>query len=199
MNHITRSHDSAGIFTADYAIERLQRGRWVCDAGLCRALRDWAGGQRFFDFGAGVGRYCRELDCSGVDGIPGIAELSRGRVQEGNLADPQLTVPPHDIALCLEVAEHLPPSATGILLDHLTRHSDWVIISWAPPTQPGTGHVNGRSRLEVQRLFGERDWLDDVSLTDRLRRAARVSWLRCNLLAFRRRCGRPGGSMAEGA
>jgi 2-polyprenyl-3-methyl-5-hydroxy-6-metoxy-1,4-benzoquinol methylase len=48
-----------------------------------------------------------------------------------------------DLVICLEVAEHLPKQASGILVQTICRHaSNHVLFSSAPPGQPGTGHIN---------------------------------------------------------
>src|ERR1700752_282649 len=38
-----------------------------------------------------------------------------------------------DLAICLEVAEHLPESASKVLIDTLTDHSDFILFSAAIP------------------------------------------------------------------
>jgi SAM-dependent methyltransferase len=47
-----------------------------------------------------------------------------------------------DLAVCLEVAEHLPQSCAGDLMMSLARHADAVLFSAAIPLQSGTHHVN---------------------------------------------------------
>lgn len=47
-----------------------------------------------------------------------------------------------DLALCLEVAEHLPAASAEGLVQSITHHTDEVIFSAAIPGQGGHGHVN---------------------------------------------------------
>src|SRR5205823_3545352 len=47
-----------------------------------------------------------------------------------------------DLALCLEVAEHLPPRASRPLVRLLTRAAPLVLFSAAIPGQGGVGHRN---------------------------------------------------------
>ena len=47
-----------------------------------------------------------------------------------------------DLAICLEVAEHLTTVGSSNLLDSLTAASDVVLFSAAIPLQPGTNHIN---------------------------------------------------------
>lgn len=46
-----------------------------------------------------------------------------------------------DLAICLEVAEHLPESSAQVLVQGLA-HAELVLFSAATPGQPGVGHVN---------------------------------------------------------
>lgn len=51
-----------------------------------------------------------------------------------------------DLALCLEVAEHIPEEFSGTFLKNLTAFSDRLLMSAAPPGQGGHHHVNERPR-----------------------------------------------------
>ena len=48
----------------------------------------------------------------------------------------------YDLAVCIEVAEHLPAGKARVLVETLTRHSDLVLFSAAIPGQGGTNHIN---------------------------------------------------------
>lgn len=47
-----------------------------------------------------------------------------------------------DLAICLEVAEHLPESEADRLIKFLTAHADRILFGAATPRQGGTHHVN---------------------------------------------------------
>lgn len=57
---------------------------------------------------------------------------------EGVLGDPM----PYDLAVCLEVAEHLTLEASYPLIDKLCRLAPYVLFSAAAPGQGGQGHCN---------------------------------------------------------
>ena len=60
-----------------------------------------------------------------------------------------------DMALCLEVAEHIPEEFSGIFLENLTAFSDRLLMSAAPPGQDGHHHVNEQPRRYwAQKLAG---------------------------------------------
>jgi SAM-dependent methyltransferase len=60
-----------------------------------------------------------------------------------------------DIALSLEVAEHLPDSAATSFVDTLMRHSDVVLFSAAIPHQGGLQHVNEQWQSYWARRFAQ--------------------------------------------
>jgi 2-polyprenyl-3-methyl-5-hydroxy-6-metoxy-1,4-benzoquinol methylase len=49
-----------------------------------------------------------------------------------------------DLALCLEVGEHLSENSSQTLVSSLARHSDLILFSAAIPLQGGDGHINER-------------------------------------------------------
>ena len=63
-----------------------------------------------------------------------------------------------DLVQCLEVAEHIAPSASETLVDNITRHSDVVVFSAALPGQGGTQHINERSLEYWRALFRDRGY-----------------------------------------
>jgi SAM-dependent methyltransferase len=84
-------------------------------------------------------------DLLGIDGYaPASADLlvSRHYVAERNLREPFDLGRRFDLALCLEVAEHLPAESAGRLVESITAHTDVVAFSAALPGQGGQGHIN---------------------------------------------------------
>lgn len=100
------------------------------------------------DIGCGLGEWaCGNPKYIGVDhGIP----KKRLLIPEKNYFDIDLTkgVYPNsddgkaDLAICLEVAEHLPESCANDLISALCTRSDLVLFSAAIPNQGGMGHIN---------------------------------------------------------
>ncbi len=61
----------------------------------------------------------------------------------------------YDLALCLEVAEHLPASAAASFVAQLSRLAPVVAFSAAIPGQGGLGHVNEQWPQYWEALFAE--------------------------------------------
>lgn len=102
------------------------------------------------DFGCGSGAWLAEAEalgavCLGLDGpwVPHDAlGIAADRFQEADLSKPIDLGQSFDLALCLEVAEHLPAEAAATLVGTLTRHAPAILFSAAIPGQGGTGHLN---------------------------------------------------------
>lgn len=103
------------------------------------------------DVGCGVGSWGAAFSRAGVREVVGIdgawvpldaLQIPRESFHRIDLLDPKQLDRRFDVAICLEVAEHLPESAGEKLLELLTAASDAILFSAAIPGQGGTGHVN---------------------------------------------------------
>ena len=63
-----------------------------------------------------------------------------------------------DLAMALEVAEHLAPAKSEQFVDNLVRLSDRILFSAAPPGQGGRNHVNERPYGYWKELFERRGY-----------------------------------------
>jgi hypothetical protein len=84
-------------------------------------------------------------DCVAVDG-PWVQELEllipKGCFVSHNLTEPLNLGRKFDLALSLEVAEHLDVKFANTIVDSLVAHADVIIFGAAIPMQGGTQHVN---------------------------------------------------------
>ena len=102
------------------------------------------------DVGCGRGEWLRAFaehgitDTLGIDGHSGSGTLLVPKDQfiQRDLRFPLRIDRTFDLALCLEVAEHLPAESGAVLVDSLTRLAPTVLFSAATPGQGGTGHIN---------------------------------------------------------
>lgn len=127
-------------------------------------------------------------DALGLDGPwvePGTLVIPKERFRAMDLARPVDLGRRFELALCLEVAEHLPPEAAPVLVETLSRHAPAVLFSAAVPGQGGEGHVNEAWPKAWIALFAEAGF----DVRDALRRRlwddeAVEPWYRQNLLLF---------------
>ncbi len=64
-----------------------------------------------------------------------------------------------DVAICLEVAEHLEPKYGEMLIHTLAKHSDRILFSAACPGQSGQHHVNCQWPVYWQSIFNDLGFL----------------------------------------
>jgi len=96
-----------------------------------------------------------------------------------------------DVAISLEVAEHLPKKTARRYVDLLTRLSNVIVFTAAPPGQSGLGHINEQPPSYWTSKFQALGFTYDAELSERWRenwrdRVVVVWWFHQNLMVFRR-------------
>lgn len=123
--------------------------------------------RRVVDLGCGVGTWLDAAAALGAESILGVdgpwvdrdlLVVPPAHFQEGRLPDVDLPAGRFDLAICLEVAEHLPQPRSADLVDLITASADLVLFSAAVPGQPGTGHVNCQWPAEWAGIFQRRGY-----------------------------------------
>jgi len=153
------------------------------------------------DLGAGCGHFVKRLvkegyDCFGVDGTPGIRELSGRMVQQHDLLTSPLKYPlmqplgsddffhMWDWALFSDVGEHVPREHEQQLIDNVCKiPKKGLIVSWGFPHERGYRHVNCRTQVYVACEFAKRGWWPDDELTT-LARDASGFWPKHHIRLF---------------
>ena len=149
------------------------------------------------DFGCGTGAWLQAFRAQGAGVVHGIDQFDpRGvelaiRPEEYQRADltSELRLPrEYDLAISLEVGEHIPRAASRTLVHNLARASRRVLFSAATPGQGGVHHVNERPLAEWVALFAECGYAaSDFVRALIAERGIRVEpWYRFNTLFFYR-------------
>lgn len=127
------------------------------------------------DIGCGTGTWlkaaleCGINDVSGLDGIvPSQIHIPRSMIQQIDFTRPFDIGRRFDIAICLEVAEHLAKEVASDFVSSIIRHSDRVLFSAAAPDQPGQHHVNCQWPEYWQALFNSHGYACDDTIRWRL-------------------------------
>lgn len=127
------------------------------DAGVASAqavlpiVLDMVGPQSLVDVGCGTGIWAAEASRLGVPDVRGVDGAYVPRDQrrlpaqffvERNLTEPFELGQTFDLAVCLEVAEHLPEKHADHLVSEIVALAPAVLFSAATPLQGGIDHVN---------------------------------------------------------
>lgn len=146
------------------------------------------------DVGCGTGEILKvlsclgEIECLGVEG-PWIDKYQE-RYDKILFADLSEFIPlrkKYDLAICLEVAEHLEERFASTLISTLTAASDVIMFSAAIPGQGGTEHVN----LKYPDYWAKHFWEHGFALyldprKEFLRTFDIAPWYQQNTLVFRK-------------
>ncbi len=138
------------------------------------------------DVGCGMGEWMDAFaeHAAHVYGVD-IAENDRDNYLRWDLTWPLDLGAGFDLAVCLEVGEHLPETAADTLVDTLTQHSDTVLFSAAVVGQEGVGHINCQPHDYWHAKFAERGYTMSDPFRPLLISDGRVSaWYRNNLFLY---------------
>ncbi len=114
-------------------------------------LLGWFDVDSVIDVGCGTGAWLAAFADRGVGDVLGVDQeavpTASLRIPPERFTTVDLTDPPDvgrrfDLALCLEVGEHLPAETAAGLVRSLTSLAPIVVFSAAVPGQGGAGHVN---------------------------------------------------------
>ena len=103
------------------------------------------------DIGCGVGTWlsaAKELGVSDILGVDGDyvnrqeLEIEPSLFRAHDLTTPLDLGREFDLAISMEVGEHLPTEKSDTLVETLTRHAKVIVMSAAVPHQGGTDHIN---------------------------------------------------------
>jgi hypothetical protein len=115
-----------------------------------------------------------------------IAAPERKNFARLDLTEPLILGPPFDLALCLEVGEHLPEASADTLVDSLVQNGWDIVFGAAVPGQEGTGHINCQPHEYWHAKFEERGLETHDVIRPLIANDARVSpWYRNNMFLYR--------------
>ena len=146
------------------------------------------------DVGCGLGAWLAEFRRNGVVDVVGLDGawvredqllIPRELFRSVDLSDSFALDRRFDLALCLEVAEHVAAEHAPALVKRLTSLAPVVVFSAAIPFQNGANHVNEQWPSYWRTLFSECDYSVLDCLRPRLWNDANVEyWYAQNMLVF---------------
>jgi SAM-dependent methyltransferase len=149
------------------------------------------------DVGCGVGTWLRAFREAGVHDIFGIdgsyvnknlLEIPTTAFYETDLRQPLSLNRTFDLAMSIEVAEHLPGGRAIGFVGDLTLLAPVVLFSAAIPRQGGTDHINEQWQSYWAAIFAQCDFVTCDVLRPLIWDNANIArWYRQNMLLFCRR------------
>lgn len=148
------------------------------------------------DVGCGLGTFLhafRELGIHDVLGIDGewvnsqllLEHIPADKFMVADLEKPMSVGRRFEMAICLEVAEHLNKKSAKTLIETLTELSDVVVFSAAVPNQGGQNHINEQWPSYWEELFSEYGFLLFDIIRDRIWNSPNVYyWYKQNMFVF---------------
>lgn len=146
------------------------------------------------DVGCGCGAWLRTFSEHGVESIRGI---DGSYVERNKLLIPEHYFTPmdlngafqipgeYDLAVCLEVAEHLPAANAEHLVSQLARCAPLVLFSAAIPGQGGVHHINERFPSYWHELFKKFGHIVLDPIRPKIQRDRSVEfWYRQNIVVY---------------
>ena len=153
--------------------------------------------QSIIDFGTGLGTWLKVAEDLGVQDVLGIdgdwvdetkLVIKEDQFLRRNLHEELDLGRKFDLAICLEVAEHLRPDKAERLIDNIVRHSDVVLWSAAIEGQGGQNHTNERHPCYWAKLFRLRGYVWEDPYRHRIWQNEKIDfWYRQNVLIYRKK------------
>jgi SAM-dependent methyltransferase len=185
---------SEAIYPRSYFVA-IDEGQRILYARLADVVHERWAPASVVDVGCGTGVVLTHLSkrgvvIQGVDGSRSAIRASpvRDRIMRWNLERPIPDIGHFEVALCTEVAEHLPPRAAPTLVSSLIGLSDTIVFTAATPGQGGRHHLNEQPHSYWAHLFGERGFVriteDESYIRERIRDVHEAMWIHDNLMVF---------------
>jgi len=152
---------------------------------VCNAINDVFEPESVMDVGCGIGEYVQfwqeklNISAWGIEGVDHPYFVTKNiAIQDMRLkqivwpfANGRARIDKFDLAVCLEVLEHVEPEYANIFVENLTGLSDQILVSAAQPGQGGHYHVNCQPKEWWLSKFMEFNYGYDDVLTCAIKQA----------------------------
>ncbi|MBK1724683.1 class I SAM-dependent methyltransferase [Thiocystis violacea] len=149
------------------------------------------------DVGCGIGTWLSVLQEKGIKEVQGVdgdwvdqdlLVIPKPCFMQTDLKKPLKLSKRYDLAICLEVAEHLPSDNANNFVGNLTELSDFVLFSAAIPYQGGDNHINEQWPSYWVKLFDEKGYDVYDFIRQKIWEDEKISvWYKQNILFFAKR------------
>jgi SAM-dependent methyltransferase len=171
-------------YTKDF-YEDLREGARRSAEVILRIVLDRVPVRSVVDVGCGDGTWLAVVEKLGVADVFGIDGEYVGRdilqfpqscFQSFDLSKPFELTRRFDLAISLEVAEHLPKDCAAGFIESITRMAPAVLFSAAIPSQGGNNHINEQWPDKWAELFKQHNYLPVDFIRKRVWQNETVEW-----------------------
>ena len=180
-------------YTEEWFKRRQPGARRSADV-IVPLLLDATGATSVIDVGCGTGSWLAAVREHGVTDILGVdgdyvdreaLEIPAVQFLAADLTEPLPLDRTFDLAISVEVAEHLPEQAAQLFITSLTGLAPVIAFSAAIPAQGGTGHINLQWQDYWASKFGEQGYVPVDHVRPRVWRDPRVRYFYAqNLIVY---------------
>ena len=176
--------------------ERYKKTIYSANIILSILLNRLTGINSVIDIGCGTGTWLSVLQKKGVKNIKGIdgkwvdldlLSIDKDFFEQADLTKKIKICAKYDLAIALEVAEHLDSIHAKNFVSTLTKLSDYVLFSAAIPLQGGNHHVNEQWQNYWVKLFDDEGYRVHDFIRPMIWNDDRIPfWYKQNILFFAR-------------
>jgi SAM-dependent methyltransferase len=137
------------------------------------------------DIGCGTGTWLNIFKKNGVTEYLGVEGfhlnpdelvIDTDKVLLKDLEQPFELEKKYDLALCLEVAEHLKPESADLFVESLTKVADIILFSAAIPFQGGQNHINEQWPTYWEEKFKKYNFYFSDSIRQLFWENSKIQW-----------------------
>lgn len=183
----------SSIYTNDFFGRRQARTRLSATA-IMPIVLELIQPTSVIDIGCGTGEFLAAFQEHGVTEILGVdgdyVDRNLLAIPQENFKGFDISTPftldkTYDLAICLEVAEHIAPERASDFIESLTPLAPVILFSAAIPFQGGDHHVNEQWPDYWAQLFRARGFVPVDALRKRIWNTSQIEfWYRQNIMFF---------------
>lgn len=142
--------------------KRHEIGSYESAFQILKYIKTFINFDSVIDFGCGMGTWCKALNNLNIKDFLGIDKhqydsaymlIPSEKYMQYDLRKPLLLSHKVDMAISVEVAEHIEFEYSNIFIENLCLCSDIILFSAAITHQGGTGHINEQSCTYWESIF----------------------------------------------
>jgi SAM-dependent methyltransferase len=186
------SNMTSPIYTKEF-FKMIQKQNWKGALRIVPKVLELIQPTSVIDIGCGTGEFLAAFcehgikDILGIDGeyVRNLLVIPQEYFMPFDLCQPFTLERTYDMAICLEVAEHLPPKSASGFIASLTRLAPVILFSAAIPYQGGNRHLNEQWPEYWATLFRQQGFVPIDALRRSIWHESDIPfWYRQNMLFF---------------